>query len=429
MRFTLSIALTAIAAAQLVACNDSPLPTRPPEVGPNKLLTIGGGFPNPTPIPFLNPNDFVSITAGEYHTCARRRNGNVYCWGADDYGQAITQNSSVCAAGACVTVPTLVVTAAQVSAGSRHTCVVTSSGVAWCAGANEHGQLGFGYWSPNGRSLGQVAGGLAFSAISAGSYATCGLAATGVYCWGLMQVGVGSTPFGLAGITTAGVGYYTPQQITSYAGYTSLSVGAEHFCAHMGTPPWSETDCYGSNAYGQLNQDPAQWPSSRGIMLGTSMGNSTTAVSARDNYSCATQSTGAVWCFGWGNEGELGNGEWGGSFWQSPPVDWFQPLFGVTTGNDHACALDSNGLAYCWGLGNFGEVGNNAFGWWDVPQPVVGGHTFRAIAAGFHHTCGISTDNHIWCWGDDSFGQLGASATSPPPVRIAVPVQAMDPTT
>jgi len=418
MRSVVSIALATAVAVQLVACNDSPLPTRPPEARPSKLLAIGGGIPLPTPTPILNPNAFVAITAGAYHTCALRRNGNLYCWGSNDYGQALATTSFRCYPGWCLTVPTLVATGvAQVSAGYDHTCFLSGSGVASCGGNNDLGQLGLGSLG-YGFQSGQVAGGLTFSAISAGQESTCGLATTGVYCWGHMPIA------GNESYWTWPVIYSTPQQITSFAGYKSLSVGQEYFCAHFGTPPWSETDCYGENHYGNINQDTAQWPNSRGIMLGTSLGNSTMGVSASADYTCANQASGVVLCFGWGKEGELGNGQLG-QFWQAQLVGNGQRLSGVTTGTYHACALDPNGLAYCWGAYQFGDL--NAPGVWTTPAPVLGSPSFVAIAAGTNHTCGIGTDNHIWCWGDDAFGQLGVSNFGFGYSRV--PVQATDPTT
>ena len=411
MRKMFSITLAAAAVVQLVGCSDAP--TRPSEAGPSKAFIIGG--PIIVPQPILNPNDYVAITAGGSHTCVQRRSGNVYCWGADDYGQSPAASPSTCPSGPCVKVPTFVAVAKQVSAGYQHTCLLSSAGTAWCTGGNGYGELGLGYYSPNGSSSGQVLG-LTFSAIGAGTYATCGLASTGVYCWGLIQAGLNSA--------SPGIGYDTAQQITSYVGYTSVSVGYEDACFHMGTPPWSETDCYGSNAYGKLAQDPTQWPTTRGIILGTGLGNSTTGVSVADNYTCATQASGVVQCFGLGYYGELGNGQ-PGVFWQPQTVGNGQQLRGVTTGTQHACALDPNNAAYCWGMGYHGEVGNNASGWWATPQLVVGGHTFYAIAAGYRHTCGIGTDQHIWCWGDNSFGQMGVSYLIggwwPSPVQAADP--------
>ena len=102
-------------------------------------------------------------------------------------------------------------------------------------------------------------------------------------------------------------------------------------CLHMGTPPWSETDCYGSNGYGQLAQNPAQWPSTLGIILGTGLGNSTTGVSVADNYMCAIQSSGVIQCSGRGTLGELGNGQ-AGIFWQPQTVGNGQRFWSVTTG-------------------------------------------------------------------------------------------------
>jgi len=195
-------------------------------------------------------------------------------------------------------------------------------------------------------------------------------------------------------------------------------------CLHMGTPPWSETDCYGSNGYGQLAQNPAQWPSTLGIILGTGLGNSTTGVSVADNYMCAIQSSGVIQCSGRGTLGELGNGQ-AGIFWQPQTVGNGQRFWSVTTGYSHACALDPNNQAYCWGEGQWGEVGNGASGLWTTPQAVVGGHTFTAIAAGLVHTCGIGTDGHIWCWGNNGFAQMGVSYLSggwwPSPVQVMDP--------
>jgi alpha-tubulin suppressor-like RCC1 family protein len=107
-------------------------------------------------------------------------------------------------------------------------------------------------------------------------------------------------------------------------------------------------------------------------------------------------------------------------------------LSGVSTGTDHACALNPGGSAYCWGNGNWGQIGNGATGNFNRPQAVSGGLTFRKIAAGYLHTCGITTDNHIFCWGNNAFGQLGVGYVPPQnstdPYRwTSTPIQATDP--
>jgi alpha-tubulin suppressor-like RCC1 family protein len=79
---------------------------------------------------------------------------------------------------------------------SEHTCGVITSGAAYCWGANPFGQLGTGSTTPSTVPV-AVAGGLAFSALSASGLHTCGLATDGVaYCWGNNtngQLGIGTT--------------------------------------------------------------------------------------------------------------------------------------------------------------------------------------------------------------------------------------------
>jgi hypothetical protein len=71
--------------------------------------------------------------------CARRKNGEVLCWGANGYGQigkAVTVRS--------LAIPTKVAgipTAIDVSIGAQ-ACIVASSGKVWCWGRTTDGEIG-----------------------------------------------------------------------------------------------------------------------------------------------------------------------------------------------------------------------------------------------------------------------------------------------
>src|SRR5512147_1659379 len=75
------------------------------------------------------------------------------------------------------------------AAGSGYTCGLTSSGVAYCWGNNDYGQLGTGSTTKSPRPA-AVAGGLSFSALATEFSHSCGLTSAGeVYCWGANDFG------------------------------------------------------------------------------------------------------------------------------------------------------------------------------------------------------------------------------------------------
>jgi alpha-tubulin suppressor-like RCC1 family protein len=122
------------------------------------------------------------ISAGFAHTCGIVASSNaLMCWGENEDGQ-LGNNSRTDA-----TAPVAVSGGLQfraVSAGYRHTCGLTTAGVAYCWGDNSLGQLGDGTTTARLTPT-AVSGGLAFMSISAGSTFSCGVTTTGVlYCWG-----------------------------------------------------------------------------------------------------------------------------------------------------------------------------------------------------------------------------------------------------
>ncbi|MDB4947955.1 MAG: Ig domain protein group 2 domain protein [Gemmatimonadetes bacterium] len=87
----------------------------------------------------------------------------------------------------------------------------------------------------------------------------------------------------------------------------------------------------------------------------------------------------------------------------------------VSAGYAHACALQPDRSAWCWG-GNFrGALGNGGTAGSNYPAPVQGGMRFTRISAGYQHTCGLAYDStgttsDAYCWGDNSNGAAGTGA-------------------
>ncbi len=196
---------------------------------------------------------FVSLTAGVYHTCGLTASGAAYCWGGNWNGQLGAQSMETCDGYACSTTPMFVSGGhnfASLAVGVVHTCGLTASGEAYCWGANEAGQLGIGIISSAGEAFHTpvaVEGGHSFVSIVAASSFTCGLTGEGqAYCWGLnmaYQLGIGQ----VTGLVP------TPTPVVGGHNFQALAAGQYHAC---GLTVAGEVYCWGANGYAQLGRDP-----------------------------------------------------------------------------------------------------------------------------------------------------------------------------
>jgi hypothetical protein len=99
----------------------------------------------------------------------------------------------------------------------------------------------------------------------------------------------------------------------------------------------------------------------------------------------------------------------------------------VGGGTEAACALHQNGSAYCWGEAIWGELGNGVLEQeTTTPVAVSGGLKFDKLSVGVWFACGITTDRRLFCWGDGDFGQLGDGQKQPSAVPVEVAGGATD---
>jgi hypothetical protein len=139
---------------------------------------------------------FMAIRVGKGHTCGLTTTGEAYCWGANDHGQLGDSIRDTCSPYPipCSAAPFPVIGElrfASVELGDNHTCGLTTDGDAYCWGDNSHGELGNAtadtviHEAPT-----LVAGGLRFVTLSLSGSRSCGLTgARQVYCWGLNLFG------------------------------------------------------------------------------------------------------------------------------------------------------------------------------------------------------------------------------------------------
>lgn len=147
-----------------------------------------------TPLMVAEIDDAEDISAGSYHTCALRRRGGVLCWGANDNGQLGRGRETTSPSS-----PRPVVNlsdAVEVHAGSAHTCARRENGDVVCWGANDRGQLGVGAAVPDATTPTKVSNVDGARSLEAGENHNCALLGNEAVCWGANesgQLGDGST--------------------------------------------------------------------------------------------------------------------------------------------------------------------------------------------------------------------------------------------
>ena len=150
-------------------------------------------------------------------------------------------------------------------------------------------------------------------------------------------------------------------------------------------------------------------------------------IASGNAHTCALTTTGQAYCWGINQYGQLGNNSTTGSripvAVQMPAGVSFQS---IAAGIIHTCALTTEGKAYCWGQGGSGRLGNNSATNSSTPVAVQmpAGVSFQSIAASYYHTCALTTTGQAYCWGLNSQGQLGNNSTTGSRIPVAVQMPA-----
>ena len=339
------------------------------------------------------------LVASTTHTCGLTGLGAAWCWGWNFFGQL--GNDERGAQDERFPSPLAVAgehVFATLAAGGNHTCALTAAGVPWCWGLNEHGQVGIEDLQVGGpvRPF-LVEGGLTFEALTAGGAHTCGLTGAGAaWCWGSGYDGQLGTGNRLD--------RRNPTAVPGDHVFTTLSAGYAHTC---GLTADGEALCWGSASFGEIGT--GLWGDGQLALspAEVSGGHRFVALDAASSHSCAVTAEGEVWCWGRGEFGQLGDA---GFVDRPEPVQVETELSfrAVTVGSHHTCALTEAGEAWCWGTNGDGQLGTGLLEDSASPARVAGSLRFRSLEAGGNSTCGVTLEGQGYCWGSAFFGELGA---------------------
>jgi alpha-tubulin suppressor-like RCC1 family protein len=364
------------------------------------------------------------IVAGDESTCLLAQGGAAYCWGTDT-------------AGALGNGVSLGVELTPVAVTGNHTYTALSGAEFFRCGLSGELPLCWGQTLIGGTNGNLYTDSVPTSVtsdlpplatIATGPSHACGLTKAGIaYCWGenyFGQLGIGDT-----------LRHHSAVAVAGGMRWTAISVGFWHTCALTAD---STTFCWGENLVGELAASPDSLPLST-TPLAIAGAPKFASLSAGSLYTCGVTGAGALYCWGWNYAGNLGDSTTSNTEIPTPVGQPNLVFRSVVASSANSIALTTCGITtanavYCWGWGGYGQIGNPSAPIVScdsittnpapcsslVPFPLAGGLEFATVSIGTTHACGVTLSSTAYCWGTNDHGQLGDGTTQSSTTPIAV---------
>jgi alpha-tubulin suppressor-like RCC1 family protein len=307
-------------------------------------------------------------------------------------------------------------TIAKVVLSLHAACALTDAGTAYCWGENQRGVLGSGdntsSTSPRAAVQGAVPAGVKFVDIAASAWTVCAAGDDGnIYCWGanttIPNTTVSSTGNSLApvansrGVIPAGV------KINRVALSTNVGCG-------LGDD---------GNAYCWKVGAIAPAPVAQGERP---VGSAFTEIQIGADLACGLAANGEAYCWGSGFGKRFGAGSAAFISNAAPTrvVNGARPsgarLVALSVGGvaTASCAVADNGVAYCWGTGYRGSLGDGNLADHDALTPVAvlpgekdAAFTWTAVNCAQYACSALANDGRVYSWGSNEDLMLSRDAT------------------
>jgi alpha-tubulin suppressor-like RCC1 family protein len=395
--FIATLACSSLAPQPPAATHISPTLTLTNTPSETPTATIAADTPQPmsteTPIPEPNAK---AIGLGYDHACALTPEGGVKCWGLNKFGGL--GNGKTSDSKKPVDVVGLSHGVKAIAVGGLHTCALTSEGGVKCWGYNENGQLGDGTITNSSTPVEVIGLSSGVKAISSGARHTCAiLSSGGLKCWGDNQFGAlgnGSTQGSNVPVDVAGLS----------SGVKAVTAGSLSTCAITED---GGVKCWGSNQEGELGNGTQNDQIRPVDVIGLQGGIVSVAMGAGGS-TCTLDSNGRVMCWGGNDYGQLGKKASEASATPTEVANLPDGVEVISLGWYHSCVMTREGSIQCWGRNSDGELGNGKNANSSTPVDVVGltsGAQF--LCAAYTHTCAINSAGLAVCWGSNEYGSLG----------------------
>lgn len=362
-------------------------------------------YSTPTPTPTWTTGPISSaegITTSNGFSCALLTNGATRCWGDNTYGQLGDNTTTNRHVGTSVSgLPSGVTAIATGGSESQYTCAITTSGALKCWGNNPWGQIGDNTKGNTRLTPVDVTGlSAGVTQVSTGWNHTCAVVSPGgAKCWGRNtngRVGDNSTTDRLTPVDVYG--------LTS--GVSQVGTGWTHSCALLTS---GAVKCWGSNTFGELG-DSSYTPRTAPVSV-SSLSSGVSQIAVGAYHTCALSTTGSVKCWGYNDYGQLGNGTYATSTSPVNVTGLASIAVHISAGHYHTCAVLDTGAVQCWGVNNYGQLGDSTTTTRNVPTNVSGLSSGAIqVSTGTDHSCARLSSGGVRCWGGNYAGQIGNGA-------------------
>jgi alpha-tubulin suppressor-like RCC1 family protein len=352
-----------------------------------------------------------AIGAGGTLTCALVGSGDGKCWGYNKDGEL--GNGRTMNSRTPVEVAG-VSGATAVASGYKHACVVLAGGSVSCWGYNKSGALGNGTNTSSSRPVAVTGIGNTVSQSSGGGHSCAVVAGGTLYCWGDNEVGqLGTGERSLY----APFGIFAPVKVTLVSNVVSVSAGFLHTCVLVSG---GTIECWGYNNDGQVGDGsrdryrPHAHPAPA-LVKGIT---DAVQISAGAFHNCALLSSGHVECWGY-----IVSSDYSRALLDTPVpevVPGISHAISISSGGFVTCALIADGTVKCWGENEFGQLGNGKWKDSTRPVPAVGINNAVSISSGGLHNCAVLAGGSVRCWGGNEHGELGTGSRTASSIPITV---------
>lgn len=202
--------------------------------------------------------------------------------------------------------------------------------------------------------------------------------------------------------------------VATALGAQRIDAGHQHTCA---LTTLGSAQCWGFNQDGELGNNST---TNSFIPVNVSgLASGVTAVTAGYKHSCGVVG-GAAKCWGDNSIGQLGDGSTTASHVPVSVSGLASGAIAISAATWHTCALTNVGQVECWGANTSGQLGDGSTTSSSIPVLVTGLSGVTAIAMGSAHTCALTSGGLVKCWGANAFGQLGDGSTTTSHVPVPV---------